>query len=223
MARSFIVRLGAAAASLSLLAAQGAAAYDYPLSDHAVREAYFLGRTTNSEKLKKFLERYAKQFPVPPKGPHVAEIEFRTPYEQVVLRSWRNSVGYSSQQAQKDYAAQPDLVVVRVLIYLTPTYAGFITHPSFGKGQAFERPEDFWQEFQFRVEQDRVIVPGKIDGRPIYNSGARGPYRVVGALQGAEVSLEFSARQFTSRAVHIQVIPPEGRSVEAEFDLADLK
>ncbi len=223
MTRSFIVPLGAVVASLGLLAAQGAAGYEHSLDDRSVREAYFLGRTTDTEKLKKFLGQYVRRFPVPVKGPHVAEIEFRTPYEQVVLRSSQKSVGYSAQQAQKDYAEQPDLVVVRVLIHLTPTYAGFITNPSYGKGQAVERPEDFWQEFQFRVGQDHTIAPKRMSGRPGYNSGTRGPYRVVGALQGAEVPLEFSAQQFSSRTARVEVIPPEGRTVEAEFDLALLK
>ncbi len=215
MASSLGIKVGRIALSLWAVAAQSTAAYEYPLGDHSVREAYFLGRTTDGVKVAKFLGQYVRRFQLPVKGPHVAEIEFRTPYEQVVLRSWQHSIGYSAQQAQKDYAAQPDRVVVRVLIYLTPTYPGFITHPSDSKSQAVGRPEDLWREFQFRVGQEHSIEPKKVSGRPIY--------RRRGGLGGAEVLLEFGAAQFASRTAQVEVTTPEGQTVKAEFDLGDLK
>jgi hypothetical protein len=215
MARGLGIKVGRIALSLCAVAAQSAAAFVYPLNEESLREAYFLGRTTNGEKVAKFLGQYVRRFQVPVKGPHVAEIEFRTPYEQVVLRSWQKSIGYSAQQAQKDYAVQPDRVVVRVLIHLTPTYPGFITHPSDSKRQAVGQPEDFWREFQFRVVQEHSIEPKKVSGRPLYRRG--------GGLGGTEVLLEFSAAQFASRTAQIEVTTPEGQTVMAEFDLDDLK
>lgn len=215
MASSLGIQVGSIALSLCVVAAQSAAAYEYPLGERSVREAYFLGRSTDGEKVAKFLGQYVRRFQLPVKGPYVAEIDFRTPYQQVVLRSWQNSIGYSAQQAQKDYSARPDVVVVRLFIYLTPTYPGFITRPSDSKGQSVERLEDFWREFRFRVAQEHSIEPKKLSGRPIY--------RRRGGLGGAEVLLEFDAAQFASRMTQVQVTMPEGQTVEAEFDLDKLK
>lgn len=201
MASSLGIQMGTIALSVCAVAAQSAAAYVYPLSEESVREAYFLGRSTDGEKLAKFLGQYVRHFPYPINGPYVGEIEFRTPYEQVVLRSWQNSMGYSAQQAQKDYAAQPDSVVVRVVIYLTPTYAG--------------TSKDFWREFPIRVVQGQTIEPKKVSSRPLY--------RRRGGLGGAEVLLELDAAQVESGTVRIEVTKPDGKIVQAEFNLNKLK
>jgi len=62
------------ALSLCAVAGQGASAYVHRLDEHSVREAYFLGRTTDAEKLTKFLGQYVRRFRLPVQGPHVAEI-----------------------------------------------------------------------------------------------------------------------------------------------------
>jgi len=82
--------------------AQSAAAYEYPLSSSAVREAYFLG-SGKDEKTIEFLAQYVRRFRLPPSGPHVDEIEVRTPFQQVVRRAQDALPGYSSAQAQKEY------------------------------------------------------------------------------------------------------------------------
>lgn len=207
------IQMSAIAMSLCLVALRGAA-YVHPLSEESLREAYFLGRTTDAAKVANFLGRYVRRFPIPAEGPHVAEIEFRTPYEQVVLRSWQNSIGYSAQQAQQDYSARPDLVVIRVLIYFTPTY-GLNAAPTDSKGQAVSRSADFWREFQFRVAQGNDIEPRKTSARPIYRRG--------GGLGGAEVFLEFGASQFVSRTVLVSVTTPSSVTVMTEFDLGHLQ
>jgi len=73
-----------------------------------------------------------KRPPLPKSGPHIAEVEFRTPYEQVVLRARQAPGSYSAQQAEEDYRAQPDLVLVRVRINLTPTYPAYVIDRSSG-------------------------------------------------------------------------------------------
>ena len=202
MASSLGIQMGTIALSVCAVAAQSAAAYVYPLSEESVREAYFLGRSTDAEKLTKFLEQYVRRFRRPVKGPYVAEIDFRTPYEEVVRRSWQRSMGYSAQQAQKEYAAQLDLVVVRVLVYSTPTYPRFSTYPTDSKDQAVAQPEDLWPGFRFRVVQERSIEPKKVSSRPIYWGR-----HSLGAIQ---VLLEFDAPQFASGTARVQVTAPEG-------------
>ncbi len=161
-----------------------------------------------------------KRLPLPKTGPHVAEIELRTPYEQAVLRAAQAPGNYSTQDAEQDYAARPDLIVVRVRINLTPTYPAYLAE---GKGKLRERPEDFWREFSIQLAQGERITPKSVAGRPLYTSGYRTPCPVGCALDGAEVLLEFDASRIRSEPVKIEVLTPDGQTVEAEFDLRDLR
>src|SRR6266481_4620574 len=62
------VRIGALGLSLCLLASQNAVAFDYPLQEEQVREAYFLGRTTDGEKLADFYKQYVHYFSFSARG-----------------------------------------------------------------------------------------------------------------------------------------------------------
>ncbi len=210
-----------AAVVIGLVVAQAVAAYKHPLDSHSIREAYFLGRR-HDDKTAAFMGQYLKRPPLPKSGPHVAEIEIRTPYEQVVLRAAQAPGSYSAQQAEKDYAAQSNLILVRVRINLTPTYPAHVTN-SRSKGPPQERPPDFWRDFKIRVLQGETVTPNKNTGRPLYTTGLSGPYLAAGALEGAEVQLEFDTGQIASSPVRIEVFTPDGQTVEAEFDLRDLK
>jgi hypothetical protein len=216
------LRLSIAALATSLVAALFGFAYEHPLDAHSVREAYFFG-DRKDEKVAKFFAQYVKSLPVPKSGPHVAEIELRTPFQQAVLRASQAPGTYSAQQAEQDYRARPDLIVVRVRINLTPTYPGFIVDPSRGKGQLQERPEDFWRDYKVRVLQGSEVRPMRISGRALYKSGLDGP-RVFGdAMLGAEVLLEFEPAQIRSEPVEIEVLTPDGQTVLVEFDLKELR
>lgn len=121
------VRIGALGLSLSFLASQNAAAFNYPLQEEQVREAYFLGRTTDGEKLTDFYKQYVHYFPYPARGPYysyVESVEFRTPYEQIVLRSREKLNQYSALEADEDFRAHPNLIAVRVMISYKLGYAG---------------------------------------------------------------------------------------------------
>jgi hypothetical protein len=207
--------LGALALSFVTLAA---AAFEYPVRDYSVREAYFLGRRKD-EKTAQFLAQYVKRFPLPKNGPHVAEIEFRTPYEQVVLRARNAPDGYSSQQASQEYRAQSDRVIVRVLIYLTPTYPAHSPIPLYRYEPVQVRPEDFWRDFEIRLTQKDEILPARVTGRPIYTQSDSGPT----GLAGAEVDLEFEASDFTSEPARVEILTPDGQRVRAVFDLEKLR
>src|SRR3989441_437831 len=206
-------RIPSALLALRLLTAQVSAAYENPLDPISVREAYFLGQR-NDDKLAEFLAQYVKRLPLPKQGPHIAEIELRTPYEQVVVRSHQHSIGYSAQQAEKDYRAQSDLIVLRVQINLTPSYSGYSVQTAPGSAQP--RPEDFWRDFSIRLIQDKPITPKKITGRPLYRGRLR-PY------SGVDVELEFETVQISSGPVRVEVLTPEGQSVDVEYDLEKLR
>ena len=195
-----------------------ASAYENPLRDYSIREGYFLGRRKD-EKTAQLLAQYVKRLPLPKFGPHVAEIEFRTPYEQVVLRARNAPDSYSSQQAAKEYREQADRVVVRVLIFLTPTFPAHTPLNVIQVEPVELRPEDFWREFGFQVSQDREIKARRVTGRPIYTANDFG----LPGLSGAEVELEFDAADFAEKPVRVEVVAPDGHRASAEFDLQKLR
>jgi hypothetical protein len=91
-----------AALALSFFLILPASAFDAPLSPEAVRDAYFLGQHNNQSTLC-FFSQYVKTLSAPDKGPYIAEVEFYTPYTQVVEASRRRTGSYSAQQAEVDY------------------------------------------------------------------------------------------------------------------------
>jgi hypothetical protein len=192
------------------------AAYEQHLSPTAVREAYFLGQD-NDDRTTEFFAKYVHQLPVPKTGPQIAEIEVVTPYAYVVKRARQAPLGYTAQQAEKDFLDHPAKFFVRVRINLTPSYPALIPERSGGTAVVKSRGPDFWRDFKVRVIQEgREIPPRSVSGSPIYELDG-------GQLTGAEIQLKFDAAQIASEAVRITVVPPEGERVETEFDLTKLK
>jgi hypothetical protein len=202
------IRIGAFALGLCFLAPQNVLAFTYPLQGEYVREAYFLGRTTDGKKFKDFYEQYVRYFPFPSRGPYfsyVESVEYRTPYEQVVLRSRQNLSQYSSLEAEKDYQAQPNPVVVRVLISYKLGYVGTLPPPS-----------------SFKVHVSQVdagtIEPKKLTTETIcsvlWNSDCGAPRFAI--------LLSFDAEEFASGTAKIKIVTPDGQTIKTEFDLDNL-
>lgn len=137
---------------LTMAEAIQAYSYDTQLDSQAIREAYFLGRRSD-QKTDEFLDAYIKHLPIPERGPYIAYLALYTPYAQVVLNSWLNTMGYSSQQAERDYFATGDVIRVRVRIEFTPTYTAvqgtMPTKDSATQHAYVFRSENFWREFRF--------------------------------------------------------------------------
>src|ERR1700722_771503 len=111
-----ILRLGLSISLLTILVAQTVAAYEYPLSSEAIRQAYFLG-SGDPDKRTLFFEKYTKRYPVPKSGVYVGLIEFETPYVQVAERIAQNVSGYHAPDAVQEYLGKPATCRVRVEIY----------------------------------------------------------------------------------------------------------
>lgn len=199
----------AATAVLILIAAASAwAAEGWDLTSSEVREAYFLGQRRGDERLEKFFKTYVKRLPAPASGPHVAVIELSTPYHQVVKRSWRAVTGYSSQQAARDYKADPDRVLVNVTVNLLPGDVAAL------------RDVGFWQNFDARlVQHGQAIFPRRLDGELIYLNDGSG----FGQVIGFELRAEFNTQQVARAPVSVEVITHDQQTVTAQFDLARLK
>jgi hypothetical protein len=193
----------AAAISVSFLP-QFALAYDHPLSDEAVRDAYFIGQDVKN--VNQFLAPYLKSLPVPDSGPQVAEIALSTPFAQVVEASAQHSVGYSDQQAAEDYRKRGNFIAVRVKVLFTPTY------PDPG--------DDFWRSVSVTLIQKKPMGATQVSGEPIYLEGPAGE-GVVSI--GANVYVQFSVAGVKSNSVQVDVRAPGGDTVHATFDLSSLR
>jgi hypothetical protein len=205
---------------IALIAAQ-AAAYDHPLGSHAIREAYFIG---SDNKFAEILTIYTKNLPAPKTGPHVAQVEVRTPFAQVMVGSHEHSVGYSAQSAAQDYRKNPDTVQVRVEILSTATYAigsqgtvpEILAPPACQGVQRMNSVEECFRDFQFRFQQAEKIKPKSSYAVPMY----RGDPSI---LIGADIWFTFSTDDIASAPFHVTVSTSDRQAVSAEFDLASLR
>jgi len=198
-------------------------AFDTPLSDQAVREAYFLGQR-HDESLARFLDKYTKYLPPPTTGPHISAVTFFTPFALVVQLSSQHTIGYSAQQAALDHRDQEESVKIIVQILLTDSYPAYIPRPTGSRSGSptgfVPRPYNFWKDFQVQVfARDKTLEPFSSSGEPDYVCSENGGC----TLTGATLQFDFSAEDFGSGSATIEVNPPEGDSVSIDFDLDHLR
>jgi len=193
---------------------------DTPLSDEAVRDAYFLGQRHDAS----FLGNYIKFLPRPKTGPHISSVTFLSPFAQLAQISSNYVGNYSAQQALLDHRGQQEFVKITVEIYLTNSYGAMIPNPQSPRTASspplIPRHYDFWRDFRVQVsDSHQVLSPSDIGGRPLYRCGRYGPCRP----RGAAIDLEFPVGAFVSDSVTVKVIPPEGDVVSVDFDLTRLR
>jgi hypothetical protein len=198
-------------------------AFDTPLSDQAVREAYFLGQR-HDETMATFLNKYTKYLEAPKSGPDIASITFWTPFALLVQQSSEHTSGYSAQQAALDHRDQGEFVRIIVQIQLTNSYAAYIVRPTgsrSGSPNGFvPRPYDFWKDFDVQVSSDeKKLKPFSSSGHPNLICSDDGGCEVTGAT----LWFDFSAEDFASGSATIEVLPPEGDPVSVDFDLDHLR
>ncbi len=179
-------------------------AFDTPLSDQAVREAYFLGQRRD-ETMATLLNKYTKPLPPPKTGPYVTSITFLTPFALLVQHS-------------------TEFVRIMVQIQLTDSYGAYIvrpTGPRSGSPTGFlPRPYDFWKDFDVQVSsEDRKLRPFSSSGQPNFSCSEDGGCLLVGAT----LWFDFSAEDFASGSATIDVNPPEGDPLSLDFDLTHLR
>lgn len=140
----------------ALLLPAPSSAFDTPLSQQAVREAYFLGQHNDQSTLS-FFSQYVKTLSAPDKGAYISEVEVYTPYVQIIETSRRRTGSYSAQQAELDYRHRHDKLYVRVRINFTDTYGALELYRSAkGDKQLSGRDEpqpDFYRDFRVGLSQ----------------------------------------------------------------------
>jgi len=198
-------------------------AFDTPLSDQAVREAYFLGQR-HDETMATFLNKYTKFLEAPKTGPDIASVTVFTPFALLVQQSSQHASGYSAQQAALDHRDQGEFVRILVQIQLTASYASFIVRPTgshSGSPNGFvPRPYDFWKDFDVQVSSDdKKLRPFSSSGHPNLICSDDGGCEVTGAT----LQFDFRAEDFASGSATIDIVPPEGDPVSIDFDLDHLR
>jgi hypothetical protein len=198
-------------------------AFDTPLSDTAVREAYFLGQR-HDQSVGKFLDKYAKHLAAPKSGPYISSVAIFTPYARVVLEASQRTGNYSAQQAQIDHRERQETVLGIVEIQLTETYPALIPDPARSNSSSpvhfLPRPYDFWTEFQVHfLDGDDELRPFTSWGRPNYSCSESGGC----ILTGATIQFEFYASSFPTSEATVHIDPPEGDPLALDFDLAALR
>ena len=208
----------------ALLFVPFSSAFQSPLSEQLVREAYFLGQRHDGT-YERMLGKYMKFLPPPKSGPHISSVTFSTPFLQMVAHADQYVGNYSAQQAQIDYRNKGDEVVrVSVEIQLTGSYGQMIAVPvNSGAKSAITfvpRPHDFWKDFEVHIYSgNQEVSPADSRGRANSRCGRRGPC----VLTGATLEFDFPAAAFTSDSATIDVTPPEGDPVSVDFDLSSLR
>lgn len=199
-------------------------ALESPLSEQLVREAYFLGQRHDGT-YGRLLGKYMKFLPVPKTGPYISSVTFSTPFLQMVAYADKYVGNYSAQQAQIDYRSRGEEVVrVSVEIQLTESYGQVIAaagNSGSKSSTAFTpRPHDFWKDFEVRIHNgSQLLTPADSNGHANSRCGRRGPC----VLTGATLEFDFPASAFTGNSATIDVAPPEGSPVSADFDLSALR
>lgn len=188
-----------------------ARAFDTPLSDTAVREAYFLGQRRDNT-LTKFFDNYKKHPPAARSGPTITSVTFLTPFALVVQRSSQQGM-YSAQQAEQDHRNMGESV--RVIVQFAYMDLG----NSGSNGYSYQ-PNAFWKDFDFKVlDKDRELKPLNSSADPIYSCSEEGGC----LLTGATLTFDFPPEAFTTTAAIVRVIPPADDAVDVEFDLGALR
>jgi hypothetical protein len=219
----FLARIAASLTISALLLCQPVGAFDTPLSDQAVREAYFLGQRRDNT-MATFLNKYTKFFPPPKTGPDIASVTFFTPFALLVQQSSQHTSGYSAQQAALDHRDQGEFVRIVVQIQLTDSYGPYIARATRSRSGSptglAPRPYDFWKDFDVQVSSDdQKLKPFSSHGQPNFLCSEDGGC----TLTGATLQFDFSAEDFASGSATIDVNPPEGDPISVDFDLDHLR
>jgi hypothetical protein len=212
------------AVATCLCLSQVTVAYEGPLDARAVHEAWELGQK-NDQETGNFLAHYLKKISGGENDPYTAEIEILTPYAQVVDQSRQKTSGYSEEQAALDYHQRGNTISINIVVMLPAAYPTTAPNSSTTNAPAENnrvvRPENFWQNFKFNVKQNgKIIPPRSVRKESVDSSATKG---TPAALDGANLWLDFDAKDVASDETIVEVVTPEAKTISATFDLKKLR
>jgi hypothetical protein len=200
-----------------LMIALPALAYRYPLSSSDIRNAYLLGYAKD-QNTTSFFAPYARQFPMPESGPHIATITLKTPYGQLVELG-QSALNADVQGAEEEYANRKLPFLVQVGVDLVPTYPG--PSPSDSTAPPGVPLPDFQQDFNIQLIQDGAKIEAQSTRvNLLYSEGVGNTYVVSGAI----IVLRFDPEKVNpDDEVIVKVHTPDDQQVKATFDLGHLR
>jgi|SRR5579871_3298624 len=195
--------------------------YQTRLDIKAIEEAYALGQR-NDGVTADFVAPYISQSTQEGQdGLHRAEIELLTPFLQILDRARDNSKGYSLDQAKSEYQNRGDTILIRISLILPANYPAPDGSGVAACDNTALLPQNFWNNFAFIVKQNgKPIEARSAKNEPIYSAPSSDrPSR----LDGANVLLDFDAKNIAREPLTVDVITPRCKTITATFDLAKLR
>ncbi|MFZ3214450.1 MAG: hypothetical protein WA192_00140 [Candidatus Acidiferrales bacterium] len=198
------------------LIALPALAYQYPLSDSDIRNAYLLGYAKDLNTTT-FFAQYVCQFPTPESGPHVATITLKTPYAQVAELG-QSAVNSDVQGAEEEFANKKFSLLVRVEVDLTATYPAPAVSNPVNSGSLVP---DFQQDFKIQLIQDGKKIGAQ--STRVYLLTSEGFSRAA-QVSGAILELKYDPDNVKpDEGVTVKVHTPDDQRLKATFDLSQLR
>lgn len=182
---------------LSLIPAESAMAFSYPLSPEAIREAYFLG-IGDAAKRANVYAKYTHTFPTPSSGAYVASILFETPYLGIADQISQSPSNYHAPDAEREFLGKA--ISCHVLVDI-------------------EFPYNEYDNFFIRLTQNGKEIQPQFKRGSFRYWGADFP-----APAGVYSDTEYPAEKINPDApVRVQVAVENGPTVKATFDLSQLR
>ena len=170
-------------------------AYDVPLTESAIRDAYFLG-TRQTGLGPDFLANYTREIPNLSLGRYRSFASLETPFTQVAILSSKK-LNYSAQDAVKEFLGKP----LPFRIHLEICYM-------------VDAPPD---GLTVRIVQNKKdLLPAYFERSLFFP--ASDEYSSPPPI-GETIQLEFSADKIDSSTLTILIDTPDGQQAEAVFDL----
>ena len=174
-------------------------AYDVPLTESSIRDAYFLG-TRNGGPKPDFLAKYMRSIPELKQGTCTSQARIETPFLHVAQFAG-NSINYSAQDAVADFYGKP----AEFLVYLDICYQ-------------LNAPQNV---INFKITQHKKeIVPLSVKRSPYQE-----PAAIMGYLppNGEQIVVEFTPSKIDSSDLTILIDTPDGQHVSTDFDLQSIR
>lgn len=176
-----------------------ACAYDVPLTEHSIRDAYFLG-TRQTSLGPDFLAKYTREIPELSLGRFHSFASLETPFTQVAIFSSKK-LNYSAQDAVKEFLGKP----LPFRIHLEICYM-------------VDAPPD---GITVRIVQNKKDLVPVSSERSLFFP-ASDEYTSPPPI-GESMQFEFSSGKIDSSALTILIDTPDGQHTESVFDLQSIR
>ncbi|MGB2593069.1 MAG: hypothetical protein WAJ96_20650 [Candidatus Acidiferrum sp.] len=173
-------------------------AYDVPMSESSIRDAYFLGSRTGGLNLE-FVSRYALSIPELKQGNCTSDVRVETPFLQIAKYS--SAVpNYSAQDAVQEFHGKH----LTFRLFLDICYET-------------DAPPN---SVKFKIIQHKKILDPLSATSTPYAEPVEDGYL---SPNGEQIALEFTASRIDSSDLTIVIDKPDGQHAETVFDLQSIR